>query len=74
MRGLRSVTVHGPSCVVAGSAATIAMLLGEREGLRWLESLGLPSYAIRPDGSAVDRFAGGEAARMLKSEPIQPLR
>lgn len=55
--GLRSVTVHGPSCLVAGSAATIAMLLGEEEGLRWLSTLGLPSYVIRTDGSVVDTFA-----------------
>lgn len=55
-RGLRSVTVQGPSCLVAGSAATIAMLLGEEGGLRWLEGLGLPSYAIRADGGVADRL------------------
>jgi thiamine biosynthesis lipoprotein len=57
-RGMRSVTVQAPSCLVAGSATTVAMLKGEREGLAWLRSLGLPSYAILEDGSFVDAFAG----------------
>jgi len=55
-RGLRSVTVQGPSCLVAGSAATIAMLHGEAEGLRWLDDLGLPCYAIGSDGRVTDSF------------------
>ena len=59
-QGFRSVTVHGPSCLVAGSAATIAMLKGRGDGPGWLASLGLPSYSILADGSVVDHFAGGE--------------
>ena len=55
-RGLRSVTVQGPSCLVAGSAATIAMLHGDAEGLRWLDDLGLPFFAIGPEGRVTDRF------------------
>ena len=59
VHGFRSVTVHAPSCLVAGSAATIALLQGDTEGLRWLESLGLPFHAILGDGRVAGNFAGG---------------
>jgi FAD:protein FMN transferase len=55
-RGLQSVTVHGPSCLVAGSATTIAMLKGREEGLRWLGELGLKHLAVAEDGTVIDRF------------------
>jgi thiamine biosynthesis lipoprotein len=55
-RGFQSVTVHAPSCLVAGSASTIAMLLGRDEGLAWLEGLGLPYFVVLEDGLIVDRF------------------
>jgi thiamine biosynthesis lipoprotein len=55
-RGFQSVTVHAPSCVVAGSASTIAMLKGAREGLEWLRSLGVPFLCVLEDGSVVDEF------------------
>jgi thiamine biosynthesis lipoprotein len=56
-RGFRSVTVHAPSCLVAGSASTIAMLKGAKDGLAWLESLGLRHLCVLEDGAIVDRFA-----------------
>jgi thiamine biosynthesis lipoprotein len=56
-RGFRSVTVHGPSCLVAGSATTIAMLKGTSEGLAWLDHLGLTYLAVTEQGRVVDRFA-----------------
>ena len=43
--GLTSVTVKAPQCVVAGSAATIAMLKGQ-EGKAWLDSLGVENIAF----------------------------
>jgi thiamine biosynthesis lipoprotein len=46
VRGLAGVSVLAPHCVVAGSAATIAMLKGEREGPAWLEALGLPWLTV----------------------------
>jgi len=55
-RGFQSVTVHAPSCLVAGSASTIAMLMGRDAGLEWLESLSLPYLAVLEDGLVVDRF------------------
>lgn len=55
-RGFQSVTVHAPSCLLAGSASTIAMLMGRDAGLEWLESLTLPYLAVLEDGLVVDRF------------------
>ena len=49
-RGLQSVTVHAPSCLVAGSATTVAMLKGRDAGLEWLRTLGLPFLAVLEDG------------------------
>ena len=43
--GLTSVTVKAPQCVVAGSAATIAMLKGQ-EGKAWLDSLGVENITF----------------------------
>ena len=50
-RGFQSVTVHAPSCLVAGSATTVAMLKGAQDGLNWLRRLGLPFLAVREDGT-----------------------
>ena len=55
-RGFQSVTVHAPSCLVAGSATTIAMLKGRAAGLAWLQELGLPHLCVLADGTLVDRF------------------
>jgi len=55
-RGFQSVTVHAPSCLVAGSATTVAMLKGEREGLAWLDALGLPYLCATGSGEVVERF------------------
>jgi thiamine biosynthesis lipoprotein len=55
-RGFQSVTVHAASCMVAGSASTIAMLKGREAGLEWLRSLGLAHFCVLEDGSIVDAF------------------
>ncbi|HLX23672.1 MAG TPA: FAD:protein FMN transferase [Usitatibacter sp.] len=55
-RGFQSVTVLGPGCLVAGSATTVAMLKGEREGLAWLDAVGLPYLAISETGKVIERF------------------
>ena len=57
-RGFQSVTVHAASCLIAGSASTVAMLMGRDAGLEWLEGLGLPYLAVLEDGVLVDRFRG----------------
>jgi len=55
-RGFQSVTVHAPSCLVAGSASTIAMLKGRDEGLAWLRELGFAHLCVLEDGTLVDAF------------------
>ncbi len=55
-RGFQSVTVHGPSCLVAGSATTVTMLKGEPGGLAWLDALGLPYLCIAEAGRVIERF------------------
>lgn len=57
-RGFQSVSVHAQSCLVAGSATTVAMLKGVGEGLEWLRSLGLAHLCVLDDGSIVNRFGG----------------
>ncbi|HUL96859.1 MAG TPA: FAD:protein FMN transferase [Usitatibacter sp.] len=55
-RGWQSVTVHAASCLVAGSATTVAMLKGEREGIAWLDDLALPYLCIAAGGEVATRF------------------
>ena len=60
-RGFQSVTVHAASCLVAGSATTVAMLKGREDGLAWLEALGLPYLAVLEEGEVVNRCEGVDA-------------
>jgi thiamine biosynthesis lipoprotein len=46
VQGLASVSVWAPQCIVAGTIATIVMLLGHKEGEKWLNELGLPYLII----------------------------
>ncbi len=55
----RTVTVAAATCVDANTAATAAIIRGER-GLAWLRSLDLPARLVRPDGS-VTRVGGWPA-------------
>ena len=55
-RGISSVTAHAPTCLVAGSATTIAMLKGAREGVAWLRSLGLGFLCALETGELIDGF------------------
>jgi thiamine biosynthesis lipoprotein len=56
LRGQQSVTVQAASCLIAGSATTIAMLKGREAGLAWLEELGVPHLAVAGDGTVIERF------------------
>lgn len=47
--GLRAVSVCADTCTVAGSAATIAMLRPEQDGIAFLEELGLDHTYLTPD-------------------------
>jgi thiamine biosynthesis lipoprotein len=46
VEGLAAVSVAAPQCLVAGSSATMAMLMPQEEALAWLEELGLPWLAV----------------------------
>ena len=46
---LASASVCANQCVVAGTSSTIAMLKGEKLGLRWLEELGLPYICMNQE-------------------------
>lgn len=50
--GFQSVSVTQDSCLVCGSASTIAMLLEEEKGKKFLQNLGLPYLYICGDGRA----------------------
>lgn len=56
VQGPQSVTVHAPTCLVAGSAATIAMLKGDEGSVDWLDELGLPYLHVSRGGTVLDRF------------------
>jgi len=49
VQGLLSVSVVADQCLVAGSTATIAMLMPPADALAWLEGLGLPWLAVDAD-------------------------
>lgn len=44
--GLAAVSVRAGQCLVAGTAATVAMLHGAERGPRWLADLGLPHLYV----------------------------
>jgi thiamine biosynthesis lipoprotein len=58
VRGLVAVSVLAGQCLVAGSAATIAMTKPAREGLDWLDRLGLPWLAVDADLNCHGTLAG----------------
>jgi thiamine biosynthesis lipoprotein len=47
--GLRAVSVCSDLCTLAGSAATIAMVKPEAEGIAWLQGLGLDHVYMKAD-------------------------
>ena len=56
VHGLAAVSVSAPQCLVAGSAATLAMLRSELDALQWLEDLGLPWVAVNHRGEVMWRL------------------
>jgi thiamine biosynthesis lipoprotein len=48
----QSVSVQAPSCLVAGSISTLAMLM-QAQGLAFLQETGLSFLAIGPNGEAL---------------------
>ena len=52
VQGFASVSVIADSCLVAGAASTLAMLLGTERGAEYLRELGLPWLCIDSGGRA----------------------
>jgi FAD:protein FMN transferase len=52
-----SVSVLATSCLIAGSASTLGMLLGPQAGRAWLQALGVPFLCIDTDGNVVGTLA-----------------
>jgi thiamine biosynthesis lipoprotein len=59
VQGFASVSVVADSCLVAGAAATLAMLMATERGGAYLRDLGLPHLTIDDDGRI-----GGDIARI----------
>lgn len=68
VRGLASVTVAAPLCILAGTASTIAMLKGQEDGPGWLKELGLPHFWVAEDGET-----GGDAQVRNSIQAYGPL-
>jgi len=68
VRQLASVSVVAERCVVAGSAATIA-LLRERQGPAWLASLGLPHLWVGVDGETGGTLDPAPRAEGCSADP-----
>ncbi|MEO8101893.1 MAG: FAD:protein FMN transferase [Betaproteobacteria bacterium] len=54
--GWQSVTALAPSCLVAGSVSTIAMLKGADGAAAWLEDSGAAYFAIDAEGKTVSNL------------------
>ncbi len=65
VRHLAAVSVIGDFCVVAGSAATIAMLK-EGEGVSWLDGLGLPHVWVDVQGRSGGSLLTGKSVSVQK--------
>lgn len=55
VESFQSVTLIGESCLVAGSICTIAMLLGETEGLKFLRASGREFFAINQNEKIISK-------------------
>lgn len=53
-----SVSVRAPSCLAAGAAATLAMLLGPEAGAGYLRELGLPYLSVDGAGAVAGDLQG----------------
>jgi thiamine biosynthesis lipoprotein len=61
VQGLSSVSVFASHCLIAGTATTIAMLKGQRDGIRWLDELGLPNLRMDREGRVSGTLSGRTA-------------
>lgn len=67
VRELQSVTVCADSCLVAGSACTIAMLLGKKRGQRYLDELGCNYLVVDAEGEVTSHSKKGRISHANKA-------
>jgi len=60
MDGLVAVTVLAQQCLVAGSSATLGMLMPQDAALSWLSELGLPWLAVDRHGQCYGSIASAD--------------
>jgi len=74
--GLAAVSVAAELCLVAGTASTVAMLMGSVEGPAWLDRLGLPNVRMdargRIGGSLAPAPARPAARGGSRRRPLRP--
>ncbi len=70
---LAAVSVVADHCLVAGTASTVAMLLGERGGSQWLEELGLPHVRVDQHGEVRGSLAPSARALTALRSPALPV-
>ena len=71
--GFQSVTVLAPSCLVAGSVSTIAMLKGEAGAARWLRDSGAAYFALDAAGQVISNLPEVQtASRKTSRFPRMP--
>jgi thiamine biosynthesis lipoprotein len=80
--GLQSVSVHAPSCLLAGSISTLAMLMGTMSGLAMLDESGLAWLARSADGVSCSGSSGDQrssdrhplsSAQMQQQQAAMPI-
>ena len=62
-----SVTVLAPSCLIAGSASTIGMLMSEKESAKFLKNLNTPYFRVDSQGNY---FAFPESSTVMKTAHV----
>jgi thiamine biosynthesis lipoprotein len=72
VEGLVSASALAPSCLLAGTATTIAMLLGESAGPRWLGELGLPHLTLDRWGRLTGTLAPGDTSELRPPQGRPP--
>ena len=80
VNSFQSVSVVAPSCLLAGSISTLAMLMGQEAGLKILQNSGLAWLAQTPDGvihTKAGETGGPESAfiahHAVNGEPASPI-
>jgi thiamine biosynthesis lipoprotein len=70
--GLAAVSVAAELCLVAGTASTVAMLMGAEQGPAWLDRLGLPNVRMDAQGRIGGSLAPAARVAGAGARPLRP--